>query len=794
MKKQRLLLTALLALFAVVAGRADEVVQMRRPVDVDHPMFIVHIDTWNYPDPQKIIDLVPDDLKPWCVFNISLSVNHNETTGVWNLVRNGYETAKSWVRTCAENQVWCTVQPSSGGYSHFPDGDMTIYEEFYRDYPNFIGFNYCEQFWGFDEQFSVTKAQRLAHFAKLMDLSTQYGGYLIISWCGGIWHFDTDPVAMMKRNASFKAACQQHPDNLILCFKYTSAANWYNNESVCLGTFISGLTNNYGVRYDECGWALADGETYPTAVGLSAVMENTQLTGMTVFDGPELIWRQCFREAGTTQTADGYTSRHWERFPQFENIWFDFYRKILDGTLRIPTRKDVMEKTQLCILQDVSSGSSQDQYATPPNLYDGLYKQDGEGNLQENTHWFKKTGRYGAIPVVVGYYDQDAQVIPVRVRASQFKSKWSTVQDKVNELNQYAPEEYEGTLYVGRMKNAWVTYYPFRYGTSAWARIPFQFNTCERMELDYAEYSSGLIHEYQDHVDFYLNNYRVDSTALKTDEIRIYGSTSQPTMTWQDRASHQQSKVTATWEDGVYIVKVSHCGAVELSVSCAGTRGLDDTSVAPSPQALAAPALPEVYTGPRQYEAECFDYKNISQVVTRPSVSGVLEGHVGQGYLAMGTSTSAMVKDTVNVPADGTYRLTFRYQAPSADARHTALLVNTTAIRNGKRMEFAKTDAGVWATLSQEVTLHEGDNVVYLRANSNYGTPQPLYLDNLVVEAVDDASTILTSPFTFHNPPSTSYPSLVYDLQGRPIVNGESSDSKLPKGMYIRDGKVFVVR
>ena len=60
------------------------------------------------------------------------------------------------------------------------------------------------------------------------------------------------------------------------------------------------------------------------------------------------------------------------------------------------------------------------------------------------------------------------------------------IKAKGDELNKYAPQEYEGDLYVGRMKNAWVTYYPYRYGTRAEASIPLKYNTCERMELSYA--------------------------------------------------------------------------------------------------------------------------------------------------------------------------------------------------------------------------------------------------------------------------------------------------------------------
>ena len=44
----------------------------RRPVSKNEPMWIVHIDSWNCADPQKIIDLIPKDIRPYVVFNISL--------------------------------------------------------------------------------------------------------------------------------------------------------------------------------------------------------------------------------------------------------------------------------------------------------------------------------------------------------------------------------------------------------------------------------------------------------------------------------------------------------------------------------------------------------------------------------------------------------------------------------------------------------------------------------------------------------------------------------------------------
>ena len=78
-----------------------------------------------------------------------MSVSHDEATGIYNVSEYGYEIAKSWLRTCAENNVWAMVQPSSGGFSHFKDVSLysqfesddkvRVYDEFFREYPNFLG-------------------------------------------------------------------------------------------------------------------------------------------------------------------------------------------------------------------------------------------------------------------------------------------------------------------------------------------------------------------------------------------------------------------------------------------------------------------------------------------------------------------------------------------------------------------------------------------------------------------------------------------------------------------------------
>ena len=116
-------------------------VPLRRPISPERPMLLVHIDTWNYPDPERIIEMVPEDILPYVVFNISLSASDN-------VCADGYAVAGSWLKACAQKRAWAIVQCASGGHSRFSDHDLSVYEDYFRKYPNFLGWNFAEQFWG----------------------------------------------------------------------------------------------------------------------------------------------------------------------------------------------------------------------------------------------------------------------------------------------------------------------------------------------------------------------------------------------------------------------------------------------------------------------------------------------------------------------------------------------------------------------------------------------------------------------------------------------------------------------
>lgn len=708
-------------------------VPLRRPISPERPMLLVHIDTWNYPDPERIIEMVPEDILPYVVFNISLSASDN-------VCADGYAVAGSWLKACAQKRAWAIVQCASGGHSRFSDHDLSVYEDYFRQYPNFLGWNFAEQFWGFGEEGTPSFLERLSLFGDILKICHRYGGYLVVSFTQAYWSADMLPVAYMKRNPEVNRLLTEHPEHFICCEKYTMQHGFYEIESNCLGAFLGGYAGNYGIRFDDCGWSTDDGnpatendgDLYPfvKAAGAIPIMEHVMLTGQTVIDGPELIWTDVSREVGTSVTPDGYTRRNWDWFPQFVNIQMDEFRKILDGTVRILTRGEVIDRTKICLQNDVNDGTF-DSYLTPSTLFDGLYRPDcdrdrADGNSWlENKWWMKTSGRYPTIPLVYDLLDDTAKKLQV-VKVSEYDTRWPDIATKVEELNKLFPQEYTGDIYAAHAENTWMTYNPYQYEDKttngvrtryistrrASGVIPFLYNTADSISLDFSPYAMAVMKEYSDSVTLYMSNYRLsdDNNLIEAenaeDTVRIYGATEEPVVEWHDRADHRASEVKQIWKDGVLTLVVGHNGPVELSIKCKGKVAGRLTEWTPA--RIEVPERPSVYTGTLQYEAEFFDYKNIGACRTNGYYNGY-PGYQGQGFVELGTDRSASIRDTVRVLRDGTYAISVRYQIQNGNARMYLIV-------NGKRNSLTmRATNGVWEEASVEAELEAGENEVELK-------------------------------------------------------------------------------
>lgn len=719
--------------------------QTRRPIDNEHPLWMIHIDVWNAADPQKIIDLVPDDIKPWVCFNLSMSCQYDKDNNVYKMPRSAVRTYKSWASVCQQNGVWFTCQPASGGRTHLQTTDLETFEYFFKRYPNFLGWNFAEQFWGFDQgdMGSATQTGQIALFANLVKMAHEYGGFLTISYCGNIWSYGLSPVGMMKRNSNLLKACRAYPEAILWLYKYTTTACWYNDESVTLSPFISGLAKNYGVRYDRCGWcgamdvAVGQNKTkYPIAAGIGTVMEQCGVNGGAVWDGPETIPDECFRESGKT-TVDGYTRRNWTTYEGFRGAWIDMFRKVIDGTFYIPSRKEVVDSTRIAIIANATSGSDEDKYATWGTLYDGLYKQNdptnkGNGQWMDNMCYFKSTGHYRTIPLCVELYDSLAKTIPVQLKRATAKSNWSTVAKKQKVFNEQYPVLSEGDLFVSRVQNQLVTYMPYTYLNSkrtATGKVPLLYNTCDSLTLTLGMLGSGIVREYADHIDFYLNNFRTDTTTVVAETIIIKGATAEPSYTMK-KGLLATGSATAQWdsETNTYTLTVKHKGGIDVTVNCTGSN--TDRKEAPAKAPLSSEGLGVAprYHGPIIIEAENMDYKNVKEIkLVNPYVNyfpDIVE-FAGNGFVDMGTSTSGTLRHQLTLPDgdEGEYRISVRYSNSSKAGKMKAT-VNGTATQ----LDIEKAAKNDWHKVTFTATLKAGTNNLLLTNTGGIS----MYIDQII--------------------------------------------------------------
>ncbi len=803
MKKKLMLISA--ALLAILNGAAaHDGPALRRPISPAQPAWIIHIDVWNQADPQKIIDLIPGDIRPYVIFNISTSATDATSP-------DGPAVYDSWMKVCAQNRVWTMIQCSSGAHNRMPDNNVEAYRKYFEQYPNFLGYNFAEQFWDFGQNGCPTFTERLQLFADLLPICHEFGGYLAISFTQAYYSASMMPMAYMKRNTDWRNFIMKDKEHFLCFEKYTMSSCFYDIESSCLGAYLGGYAGQYGIRFDRCGWQEQDSR-FVTASGAIPIMEHMMLTGQTMIDGPELITYDSFRETSVVALANGFKSRRWEMFPQMVNINVDQFRKLLDGTVRIPTRREVIDRTKVAVQNDLSvkdkaDDNEKDPYITPATLYDGLYRHDCDykGTVYDNPWlsqrwWFKKTGRYPAIPSLNALLDDDARRLMV-VKRSQYDSRWGTVARKVAELDGLFPVEYTGDIYAARHENAWMTYNPYQYDETtvdtidngrsyvkrhhyhatrrAVGRIPLQYNTAGEAYLSYAPYSMGVMKEYPGSVAFYLTNYRVTGgkeDMQTTDTIRISGITEEPAVAWADRASHSASTVETAYAGGVLTIAVKHNGPLDLTVTCKGAA--TDRKTEWTQAVLEQPAPPAAYLDTLQLEFEHADYKNVASVV-KNGYGWNHDGCQGLGFVELGTATGAMLNDSIDIEEPGNYTLILRYEPATAEMGMYYVYAN------GKRQLVAFTgETGSWNEYAVTVSLNKGRNRIGFGRTAS--SPN-IWLDCLKL-VNQSATTGVRNIIPASSSPSTVY----YDLSGRRVSSPQ-------RGVYIckeaaADGRIVTRR
>lgn len=754
-------------LSTIIAGNQVNDIPLRRPMGPDYPMLIVHFNVWDYPDPYRSIDLIPEDIRPYAVFCVALSQNDN-----W-VGKDHFSICESWVRACAQKGVWVQIQVGIGGRNHFSETALDEYEYFYKNYPNFIGYSWAEQSIGY----SVDMFQpRLDLWARLLELSHQYGGTMMISDSHSMNGSKYSPIARLKANKNFEEACKKYKNNLAICEKYTMSRGYYDQESICLGTWLSGHAGHYGFRYDICGWNSSRDnsskeEIYgsrlrkaPDAVGGAVITEHFMLTGQTITDGPETVGSQCIKHDGIITLADGYQTKKFFTYSQYRNMYLDQFRKVIDGTVRIPTQEEVYERTKVAMVNDIGAGdtdpnppgqSSNDrkQFNSLQTLFTGLYANEGdtiyggvdgfEKSLEwnGNSQWFKQTGRYPSIPTMHKKDDYTSSGFKEVILHSEYNTKFPTQQDKVDYFNSLFPEKYTGNLYADRINNSWISYHnDLDVATPRTASIPFVYNTCEKMELVYSFHAMGVINEYKDYLQVYLNNYCSKEIrdkgssvipALRENTIKIYGSKVKPTYQLENRGDEDVDAPIVTksnWENGIYTLTVKHNGPVDLIINCEGTATERSTNYVKA--SVKNIQSPPVYDGPYQYEVEDFEYKNIDGISAGANIE--YTNYMSLGFLRFGKKKNASIRKTISVQEAGNYMLETRYSMWEKEGTPVDVYINGKYALTPVLLKTTSNED--WITSMEVVKLEAGDNTIEFRSK---GIGVDIYFDNIIIEKIE---------------------------------------------------------
>ncbi len=139
-------------------------------------------------------------------------------------------------------------------------------------------------------------------------------------------------------------------------------------------------------------------------------------------------------------------------------------------------------------------------------------------------------------------------------------SKWNSISAKQNEFNSLYPAEYNGNCYVGRNDNTWIAYNNNKNGSNCGAVFDLKYNSCKSVDVNFNAYGNALIHEYNDRIEIYANNYgEKHPTELRTDTFKISGCSGEPSFTAKDRGVGQvKSQISASYSNGTFTVTLRH--------------------------------------------------------------------------------------------------------------------------------------------------------------------------------------------------------------------------------------------
>ncbi|CAH1192967.1 hypothetical protein PAECIP111891_00468 [Paenibacillus allorhizoplanae] len=477
------------SILSIGTSNQSQAATMRQVVDNTHPLYLIGYYYTDVGTVTQAWNSVPNNLKPYSAV-VLIAEHHIDNT---DLVKN-WITAR--LNECQANGITCMVQAMNGETRESMAIPISWFETLMQTYSKLIGFNAAELY-NSTGWFGEADGNHSQYVADLINMVSKYGGYF--AWTDtNIFTTNGTVLDWIQNNSNLITAMRNHKDNFIFMYKESFTDN--ATDGLGLGLFLAGLAGNWGVSPDWWHWQLdGSGKVFGPA--------STNDPWKQIFSMPETMYGMdlvrtasegatCFKFEGSWYS----TSNNGRTTPAFDHLVVPLLNKLVDGSIHIPTRQEVLNKNKFAYI-----GKS--AWSVP--------------YMSDYADLYMKTGRYGIIPL-----------LPTNVNATElanFENTSTTPKDEAYFQNLYPEETYSTNTFASRNGSTWY-WMNSSENTDIYqsSKLIPKTNPSTYFYIGSNPHTYAVITEKTDKFKVHLNNYRVnkdsiyDGTAWDQDAINQY--------------------------------------------------------------------------------------------------------------------------------------------------------------------------------------------------------------------------------------------------------------------------------
>lgn len=510
----------------IVVTSTEPAATPRMLVDAEHPLLLVSLyantkhPTWwdnsgipgvpmqGHNTMEGVWSLIPEDLKPYTAIQLHADDYLGHAWGGTGNKENLQKFYEYHVAIAQEKGINIYLTLMTGGvpintFRNLIDMDWLN---------NLIDNNSCIKGVVFAENHHNGDTNAVAQLtAEYLELFSSKGIYLVLTDIDDANHrmekwFENDTL--------FKAA-QKHHKYLVINSKSTSSSGYNTVRSFALGTWLSGLADNWGALTDA--WAWYEIRYHKL---FAPVMNTTYEDVRRVYTFPETLFAmnmlQSYVNGGTVFNAE---------HPFYCTGVYDEASWVLKESI-IPTMRYMIANpaaTREQVKDEIKAVYHTDSYL-PTNFAEGLY-----GTAQDN-NLLQTSGRYRTLPVL------SSKLSAAEASAFGRVLKSADLADKINILNAQYPELSTGDAFVetllgggagqtGRRLLIMNSLFNENKNQSA-TLTPTDATFATSMGFTLTPHTYLIAHETADSIKIDLNNFRTDK-----DELWVPGESENPDWT-----------------------------------------------------------------------------------------------------------------------------------------------------------------------------------------------------------------------------------------------------------------------